>query len=78
MGLVPMPHFLLYYAVFFTFGALYFDCDDAAGCVGRGWWWLIPLSLFVVFPAPRNQGDWSIMQHGAESGKGLWTEWHLV
>ena len=29
-GLLPMPQILSYYAIFFFFGAIYFDCDD--GC----------------------------------------------
>jgi hypothetical protein len=49
-GLLPMPHVLIYYAIFFGFGALYFDSDDDAGRVGRGWWISLPVGLIVVFP----------------------------
>ena len=49
-GLLPMPHVLLYYAFFFAFGALYFDCDDSDGRVGKWWWLGLPLGLFIVFP----------------------------
>ena len=49
-GLLPMPHVLLYYALFFFFGALYFDCDDPDGRVGKWWWLGLPVGLFIVFP----------------------------
>jgi hypothetical protein len=49
-GLLPIPHVLAYYAVFFGFGALYYGYDDRSGCVGARW--LLPLSiaLLVVLP----------------------------
>jgi len=50
LGWLPLPHVLLYYALFFGFGVLYYDSDDAAGRVGRWWWLLIPFALLVVFP----------------------------
>ncbi len=50
LGLLPMPHILLYYAFFFFFGALYFDCDDPDGRVGKWWWLALPVGLFIVFP----------------------------
>jgi peptidoglycan/LPS O-acetylase OafA/YrhL len=40
-----------YYAVFFAFGVLYFEADDAIGRLGRSWRWTFPVSLLVVFPA---------------------------
>ena len=43
LGLLPMPHIFLYYALFFFFGALYFDCDDPDGRVGKWWWLTLPL-----------------------------------
>lgn len=49
-GLLPMPHVLLYYAIFFFFGAIYFDCDDDKGRVGNAWRVTLPLALLVVFP----------------------------
>jgi peptidoglycan/LPS O-acetylase OafA/YrhL len=49
-GLLPMPVVVLYYAIFFFFGAIYFDGDDATGRVGRGWRFTLPLALLVVFP----------------------------
>ena len=49
-GLLPMPHTLLYYALFFAFGTLYFDCDDPDGRVGKCWGLALPLGLLIVFP----------------------------
>ena len=45
-----MPQILLYYAIFFLFGAIYFDCHDEAGRVGRWWRVTLPFALLVVFP----------------------------
>jgi peptidoglycan/LPS O-acetylase OafA/YrhL len=50
-GLIPMPHVLAYYLVFFGFGALYFDARDDGGRLGRFWWLWLPLCLAVAFPA---------------------------
>ncbi len=50
MGLLPMPHVLTYYAIFFFLGALYFDADDAEGRLGSTWRWLLPVTLLIVFP----------------------------
>ncbi len=49
-GLLPMPHVLLFYAIFFGFGALYYDVGDKTGRVGRWYWLSLPVALFVVFP----------------------------
>lgn len=50
MGVLPMPHVLAYYAIFFFFGALYFDADDTEGRLGNSWRWLLPVTLLLVFP----------------------------
>ncbi len=50
VGLIPQPHVLFYYAVFFGFGVLYYDCDDRDGKLGQYWKWALPLSILVVFP----------------------------
>ena len=49
-GFIPAPHILLYYAVFFGFGALYFDCDDTDNRLGRWWWITLPVTLIAVLP----------------------------
>src|SRR5262249_41421052 len=48
--LLPIPHVLAYYAIFFGFGALYFGSDDRSGRVGERWWLPLSIGLFVVFP----------------------------
>lgn len=62
VGLLPIPSVLLYYAIFFFFGAVYWDIEDSQGSIdelgsinkdralGKGWYVLIPLALLVVFP----------------------------
>jgi peptidoglycan/LPS O-acetylase OafA/YrhL len=50
IGIVPMPHLLLYYGIFFGFGALYYDANDDEGRLGRGWWFLLPFALVIVMP----------------------------
>ena len=49
-GLLPLPHVLLFYALFFGFGALYFECEDGEGRLGKSWRLELPLGLLVVFP----------------------------
>jgi len=49
VGILPQPHVLLYYAIFFGFGALYFNFP-ADQQLGRWWWITIPVSLLVLLP----------------------------
>ncbi len=49
-GLLPVPHVLAYYAIFFGLGAWYYSADDRAGEVGRRWRITLPIALLVVFP----------------------------
>jgi hypothetical protein len=49
-GLLPIPHVLGYYAIFFGFGALYYGFDDRPGRVGKHWWLPLAIALLVVFP----------------------------
>jgi hypothetical protein len=49
-GLLPIPHILGYYAIFFGFGAMYYGFDDRAGRVGEHWWLSLAIGLLVVFP----------------------------
>jgi hypothetical protein len=52
-GLLPPPHLLLYYGLFFAFGVLYFDAEDNQGQLGRKWWLWLAVSLVLLFPAAR-------------------------
>ena len=47
--LPPLP-LLIYYAVFFGFGAVYFDSEDQNGSLGRRWPVTLPLALLLVYP----------------------------
>ena len=49
-GILPMPHLLLYYGIFFGFGALYFVSDDEEGRLGRWWWLLLLVGFFLALP----------------------------
>ena len=49
-GLLPLPHVLLFYALFFGFGALYYKCEDKEGHLGKNWRLELALGLLVVFP----------------------------
>ena len=49
-GLLPAPHVLLYYGVFFGFGAVYFAHNEGGARIGRLWQLKLPLAL-VVFLA---------------------------
>ena len=52
----PQPHMLVYYLIFFLFGAWYFDVDDNAGKLGRFWWITIPLSILLYLACGRQEG----------------------
>lgn len=62
LGLLPMPPVLLYYAIFFFFGAIQFDCDDADARVGRRWRLTLPAALLLVFPLgyELTTGEWGL------------------
>ena len=49
-GVLPAPHVLLYYALFFAFGAAYFDHNEGGERIGFWWKARLPLAL-VVFAA---------------------------
>ncbi len=50
IGLLPIPSVLIYYAIFFFFGAVYWDMDDTPGQLGRWWYISLPVALLIVFP----------------------------
>jgi len=50
-SLLPPLHLLAYYAVFFAFGALWFDSRASTQGIGRLWKISLPLALFIILPA---------------------------
>ena len=50
IGLLPIPGVLAYYAIFFFFGAIYWDLNDHDGMLGQWWFISLPVALFIVFP----------------------------
>lgn len=50
VGLLPIPSVFLYYAIFFFFGAVYWDMEDRQGQLGRWWQVSLPVALLIVFP----------------------------
>ena len=50
LGIVPIPHVLAYYALFFGFGALYFGYEDHAGRINKWWWLALPVGLVIMLP----------------------------
>lgn len=50
IGLLPIPAVLGYYAVFFFFGAIYWDQSDTQGQLGQWWFVSLPVALLIVFP----------------------------
>ena len=55
-GLAAPAHVLIYYAIFFAFGVLWYGRRDRHGVLmaeslGRRWWWLVlPATVLVVLP----------------------------
>ncbi|MAI69542.1 MAG: glucan biosynthesis protein [Rhodopirellula sp.] len=50
VGLLPLPQVFFYYAIFFGFGALYYDCKDETGRLGKRWYLTLPFAAFILFP----------------------------
>lgn len=50
VGLIPQPHLLLYYGLFFGFGVLYFDANDTGAQVGRRWLMSLLIATTVALP----------------------------
>jgi peptidoglycan/LPS O-acetylase OafA/YrhL len=50
-SLLPPLHLLAYYAIFFAFGALWFDSRTSSRGIGRFWKISLPLALLVILPA---------------------------
>ena len=68
-GLVPIPHVLGHYAIFFGFGALAFLIPGAAERLGTGWWLLLPLAvaLYPIAHAISSMTPWGYEIAGDES-----------
>ena len=54
-GLAPTAEVLIYYALFFAFGALWYGRRDRRGApmaesLGRRWWLVLPVTFLVVLP----------------------------
>ncbi len=49
-GLLPMPAVLLYYSIFFGFGALYFDSHRTEVHRPHQWWMLLVVAFALMFP----------------------------
>ncbi|MFO0888670.1 MAG: acyltransferase family protein [Isosphaeraceae bacterium] len=49
-GLLLPPHLLLYYGIFFGFGALYYDAGDDEGRLGRRWGLLLSAAILFILP----------------------------
>ena len=62
-GIVPMPHLVAYYAIFFGFGAVYYDCGDEEGRVGK--WWLLTIPLAVGSVPVRRRRNLRVQGAGA-------------
>lgn len=57
IGLLPVPAVLGYYAVFFFFGAVYWEMGDTTAQFGRWWQLTLPFALLIVFPAGLDLTD---------------------
>ncbi|MEM7558885.1 MAG: acyltransferase family protein [Planctomycetota bacterium] len=73
-GILPLPHLLAYYAVFFFFGVWYYDADDQDGRVGKYWWISIPVALLVICPLGHELAL-SVAIHESLSVQSLIPEW---
>jgi hypothetical protein len=50
VAFIPAARIVAYYAIFFLYGAIYYLSDDTQARLGRSWPWLLPLTMFIVFP----------------------------
>jgi ankyrin repeat protein len=68
LGPLPPPHLLLYYGLFFWFGAAVFSRDGMATRMGKGWQILLPLGLLILLPSTflliGGRGAGSLVQCG--------------
>jgi hypothetical protein len=57
IGVIPPPHLLLYYGVFFFVGVAYFDSKDQCGCLGSWWWMWLPIAGGTFWMAKETLGN---------------------
>ena len=56
LAILPMPYLLIYYGIFFFWGAFYYDSDDTDAKVGKQWVITMPIALLVIFPVTLTLG----------------------
>lgn len=49
-GLLPIPHVFAYYAIFFFYGVLFFDCEKEHSTRDNRWWIPMAIGLLVMLP----------------------------
>ncbi|MFN3192352.1 MAG: acyltransferase family protein [Aureliella sp.] len=71
VGLLPIPSVLIYYAVFFFFGVVYWEAEDRLGEFGRYWYLALPAAMIAVFPVGSNlvsgNASWFSMDTNSET-----------
>lgn len=70
-ALIPAPHVLAHYAVFFAFGALMHGARGAVDRLGRAWWIYLPIAAVTCFIALRLTHDpLAFADRGVDAGAG--------
>lgn len=57
IGVIPMPHLLAFYGIFFFAGAAYYDSNDEQRRLGRWWFLWLPLAAWAFWQAKQTLGD---------------------
>ena len=69
--LIPAPHVLAHYAVFFGFGALMHGAAGAADHAGRRWWIYLPVAAIAcVFGLRLTHAPLAFAEHGLDADAG--------
>lgn len=70
-ALIPAPHVLAHYAVFFGFGALMYSVTGACDRLGRLWWAYLPIAAVACYLALRLAHDpLAFADHGLDAEAG--------